>query len=146
MLVRAARATDLPRWAALRADLWPDASIDDHRADAAVWLEAEKRAAFVAEGEGGAVAGFAEASLRHDYVNGCETSPVAFVEGVYVSPLYRGHGVGRALLAMVEAWGRKMGCAELASDALLSNGQSHAFHLALDFEETERVVYFRKPL
>jgi aminoglycoside 6'-N-acetyltransferase I len=115
-------------------------------ADAALQHGTGNRAAFVAEGESGASAGFADASLRHDYVNGCETSPVAFVEGVYVDPPYRSHGVDRALLAMVEAWGRTMGCAELTSDALLSNDQSHAFHLALDFDETEPVVYFRKAL
>jgi aminoglycoside 6'-N-acetyltransferase I len=34
----------------------------------------------------------------------------------------------------------------LASDALLDNGASHAMHRALGFEETERVVFFRKPL
>jgi aminoglycoside 6'-N-acetyltransferase I len=39
-----------------------------------------------------------------------------------------------------------MGCTELASDALLDNQTSHAMHEALGFVETERVVYFLKPL
>jgi aminoglycoside 6'-N-acetyltransferase I len=39
-----------------------------------------------------------------------------------------------------------MGCTELASDALLDNQASHAMHEALGFAETERVVYFLKPL
>lgn len=34
----------------------------------------------------------------------------------------------------------------MASDALLDNAGSHAFHEAVGFEETERVVYFRKSL
>ena len=35
---------------------------------------------------------------------------------------------------------------ELASDALIDNAVSHGMHRRLGFEETERVVYFRKDL
>ena len=94
----------------------------------------------------GEPAGFAEASLRHDYVNGCDTSPVAFLEGMYVAPVMRGQGVARALVAAVQAWARSRGCSELASDAALDNLGSHQMHKALGFAETQRVVYFRKML
>ena len=99
--------------------------------------------AFDAEGR---AIGLAEASLRHDYVNGTEGSPVGFLEGWYVDPAWQGRGVGRALVAAVEAWTRGQGCTELASDASLDNTGSHAAHAACGFEETERVVYFRKRL
>jgi aminoglycoside 6'-N-acetyltransferase I len=46
----------------------------------------------------------------------------------------------------VEEWTRGHGCSELASDALLDNASSHAAHAACGFEETERVVFFRKVL
>jgi aminoglycoside 6'-N-acetyltransferase I len=49
-------------------------------------------------------------------------------------------------VATVEAWGAASGCRELASDAALNNGASHSLHAALGFEETERVVFFRKPI
>jgi aminoglycoside 6'-N-acetyltransferase I len=130
----------------MRADLWPDASAEDHEADAATSLGTADHAAFVAEGQSGEVVGFAEAPLRRDYVNGCDTSPVAFLEGIYVEAAHRGSSVGRALLGAVETWARASGCSELASDALLDNHQSQAFHKALSFEDTERVVYFRKVL
>jgi aminoglycoside 6'-N-acetyltransferase I len=84
--------------------------------------------------------------LRRDYVNGCETSPVAFLEGIYVPPDRRRGGAGRALIARAEQWARDRGCQEFASDALLANEASHRFHSGAGFEETERVVYFRKPL
>ena len=100
-------------------------------------------ATFVAE-QAGKVIGFAEVSLRRDYVNGCETSPVAFLEGIYVLPDHRRAGAGRALAAAAERWGRAHGCRELASDALLENDASRGFHAGAGFEETERVVYFRK--
>lgn len=84
--------------------------------------------------------------MRHDHVNGCETSPVAFVEGLYVRPEFRNAQVARALCEAVADWGRRRGCSELASDALADNQESHAFHQAIGFEETERVIYFRKAI
>lgn len=147
MLIRAAAPRDLDAWTALRVELWPDDDIADHREEVAEALASEKDIiAFVAEAPGGRLAGFVEAALRHDYVNGCETSPVAFVEGLYVCPEFRNAQVGRALCDAVADWARRRGCTELASDALADNLESHAFHQAIGFEETERVVYFRKAL
>lgn len=74
------------------------------------------------------------------------STPVAFLEGIYVSPDARRNGVAAALIKEVERWARECGCGELASDALLENDASHAVHRAVGFEETERVVFFRKPL
>jgi aminoglycoside 6'-N-acetyltransferase I len=42
---------------------------------------------YLAREEGDDVVTFAEATLRRDYVNGCSTSPVGFLEGVYVNRL-----------------------------------------------------------
>jgi len=134
-------------WLRLRQALWPDCPEAEHRAEmGAFLLEPEKYAQFVAYGEDGQAAGFAEAALRTDYVNGTETSPVAFLEGIYVEPLHRRRGWGRALVGAVAAWAGSLGCRELASDALLENEASHLMHRALGFEETERVVFFRKEL
>ncbi len=92
----------------------------------------------------GAAAGFVEASQRVDYVNGTNTSPVAFLEGLYVEPFARRKGVARSLVAEVEHWAATQGCSELASDSPIGNAVAHATHRALGFEETERVVYFRR--
>jgi aminoglycoside 6'-N-acetyltransferase I len=91
------------------------------------------------------VQGFAEAAIRTDYVNGAQSSPVGFLEGLYVVPHGRRNGVARLLVAAVTRWAAECGCSELASDAALANTASQALHRALGFEETERVVYFRKP-
>jgi aminoglycoside 6'-N-acetyltransferase I len=148
MPIRVAAAIDAEIWAELRAALWPDRTVDQHRDEIAAIIAAtdDRFATFVAVTDAGDVCGFVEAALRHDYVNGCETSPVAFVEGIFVRAEHRGANIGRALCAAVEAWGRTRGCSELASDALLENSDSHAFHRAVGFAETERVVYFRKGL
>jgi aminoglycoside 6'-N-acetyltransferase I len=135
----------LPQWVALRCALWPDEDAAQMAREAPGLMTQPGMLVLVAH-EGETVIGFAEAAIRRDYVNGCETSPVAFVEGIYVVPAQRRHGVARALIAAVEDWARERGLSELASDALLDNAQSHAMHQALGFGETERVVYFRKVL
>ncbi|HSX64555.1 MAG TPA: aminoglycoside 6'-N-acetyltransferase [Pseudoxanthomonas sp.] len=143
--IRPGTVEDRAQWAALRCALWPD---EDH-AQLAADIEdmlAQGAVGFLAfDGEGNAI-GFAEAALRHDYVNGTDSSPVGFLEGWYVAPQWRGKGLGRALVAAVEDWVRGQGCSEFASDALIDNVGSLAAHAACGFEETERVVYFRKRL
>lgn len=143
--IRAARAEDAAKWHVLRLALWPDEA--PAPADIAGMLAHPGRHAnFLAFDAAGSAIGFVEASLRNDYVNGCETSPVGFLEGWYVAPEWRGRGVGSALIESAETWARARGCAEFASDALLDNTGSHRAHLACGFAETERVVYFRKRL
>lgn len=132
------------RWTAFRAALWPEANA--HADDIARILNTEDMIAFMAVNDTGEALGFAEASLRRDYVNGCETSPVAFLEGLYVDPAHRKTGVARRLVNAVADWGRARNCTELASDALIDNVVSARMHAALGFAETDRVVYFRKVL
>ncbi len=142
--IRPATAADAVAWAQLRLGLWPDA--DDPLETLVAALAEDADAVFLACAAGGQAIGFAEVRLRHDYVNGTESSPVGFLEGWYVQPQWQGRGVGRALLAAVRAWTRDAGCRELASDSRVEDVQAHAAHRACGFEETERVVYFRMPL
>lgn len=138
---------DQPGWLGMRQALWSDATVDEHRAYMALSLaHPERYVQFLVYDENRQPLGFMEGSIRSDYVNGTESSPVAFVEGVYVNPAWRRHGVARQLFEAVADWARTRGCRELASDALLDNVVSQRAHLALGFRETDRVVYFTKPL
>ncbi|MDP9762202.1 aminoglycoside 6'-N-acetyltransferase I [Agrobacterium sp. SORGH_AS 745] len=137
-------AASLDDWSLLRHRLWPDASLAEHRAE--LQNLSDNDAGFIAYDLVGMAIGFADVSLRRDYVNGCDTSPVAFLEGVYVEEKFRGQGVAAALIAEVTRWAISKGVSELASDADIANVDSHRMHAALGFEETERVVYFRKLL
>lgn len=135
----------LSQWVDLRFALWPDEDRGIMAREAPGILVRPDILVLVAR-EGDDVIGFAEASVRRDDVNGCETSPVAFLEGIYVQPVHWHRGVARALIVTIEGWAREQGLRELASDALLENRNSHAMHEALGFAETDRVVYFRKAL
>ena len=89
--------------------------------------------------------GFAERSIR-DYANGCTSQPVAFLEGIWVERRFRGQGIGRALVESIVADLLSDGFRELCSDAGITNRRSHRAHKGWGFSETDRVVYFRKPL
>jgi aminoglycoside 6'-N-acetyltransferase I len=133
-------------WLPLRVALWPDSAPDNDRDKQTILSAPERYLVLIFTGESDNALGFAEASIRADYVNGTSTSPVAFLEGLYVRPASRGQGIARQLVVGVQRWAEEMGCTELASDALLDNQGSHAMHEALGFVETERVVYFLKTL
>ena len=132
-------------WLALRSALWPDVAEADQLSGMADALARGHYVRLAVTADGSAV-GFVEASKRADYVNGTNSSPVAFLEGLYVAKSCRRHGVARALVESVVTWALAEGCSELASDSLLDNTAGHAAHHALGFEETERVVYFRRAL
>lgn len=133
-------------WLPLRAALWPDSAPDNDHDTRTILSAPEHYLVLIFADENGNALGFAEASIRADYVNGTSSSPVAFLEWLYVRPASRGQSIARQLVVSVQQWAEEMGCTELASDALLDNQASHAMHEALGFAETERVVYFLKPL
>ena len=92
------------------------------------------------------VVAFAQCQLRHDYVEGTDTSPVGYLEGIFVREGYREQGLARQLLATCEAWATEQGCTEFASDCELTNTVSQEFHKKLGFEEANRIVCFVKKL
>ena len=140
-------SVDQPGWLELREQLWPNHPSAEHLAEMASFLASPERfAQFIEYDPSGNALGFVEAALRSDYVNGTNSSPVGFLEGIYVVPQARRQGIARILVAEAERWAASIGCSEFASDAHIDNTRSHAMHAALGFEETERVVFFRKAL
>lgn len=146
MDIQACTPDDIDAWVALRIALWPDEPPDSLREGVDALLGRGDAINLLCRAPTGEAIGFAEAMLRRDYVNGCETSPVAFLEGIYVAPAHQQSGIAREFCNRVADWARALGCTEFASDALLDNDASHAFHAAIGFEETDRVVYFRRLL
>lgn len=127
----------------MRALLHPDA---DHAHDATVLLSGTiAYEVFVALRDDVGLCGYLEVGERN-YAEGCESSPVPYVESWWVDREYRRRGVGRALMDAAESWARGRGHVEIASDATLDNRRSHKAHRALGYDEVERIVVFRKPL
>ncbi len=89
---------------------------------------------------------FAQCQLRRDYVEGTDSSPVGYLEGIFVSEGYRKQGFAAELLSECEKWAKEKGCSEFASDCELDNIESFRFHMALGFEEANRIICFRKKM
>ena len=147
MTIRPCTSPQEHGWLAMRKALWPN-----HSAEALLGemerfcAEPQRYAQFIALSMDGEPQGFIELALRTDYVNATTSSPVAYLEGIFVVPSSRRQGIARALVVQAQDWAGSKGCSEFASDALLDNVSSQAMHRALGFEETQRVVFFKKPL
>jgi len=147
MLIKPCLSVDQTGWLLLREALWPHDSNVEHLTEMRQFVaQPDRFVQYMAYAESGDLVGMVETSLRTDYVNGTETSPVAFLEGIYVAPSHRRQAVARNLVGTVAEWAASRGCRELASDALMDNELSQAVHKSLGLVETERVVYFRKVL
>ena len=129
----------------MRLALWPDETSAEHEAGMTAWLARRDAAVIVAERAVGSLCGFIEVGAR-SVADGCDSSPVGYIEGWYVDADVRLTGVGRALVAAAEDWARSSGYAEMGSDALLDNIVSHDAHKRLGYTEVDRQVTFRKSL
>ena len=145
MTIRRATPEDAHAVIRLALLLWPENDPEELHADLSPLLASSDAAVFLCEADGQAV-GFAQSQLRRDYVEGCETSPVGYLEGVFIEAPYRRQGLAKALVAACQGWARERGCREFASDCELDNTDSLRFHLGIGFQEANRVICFTKRL
>ncbi|TKX32467.1 aminoglycoside 6'-N-acetyltransferase [Campylobacter aviculae] len=90
--------------------------------------------------------GFAYVCVRNDYVEGTFSSPVGYLEGIYMQKNYRKKSYAKKLLAYCENWILNQGIDEIASDCELNNIQSFNFHLHCGFKEVSKIICFTKKL
>ncbi len=145
IVIRRAITADRSEWLRLRCRLWPDVDPDNLAGELESMLQDDEAPVFVVERPGGGLCGLLEAGLRR-YADGCDTSPVGYIEGWYVDEDMRGQHVGSALMAEAEDWARERGLKEMASDTQFTNEVSLKAHLALGYHETERLIHFGKSL
>ena len=147
MPVNIVRATIRDLWAVTRLALllWPAHETQALYEEMQCGVEDPERALFVAKADGIAV-GFALCSLRHDYVEGTDSNPVGYLEGIYVEENYRGKHIGTVLVKACEGFAGEQGCTEFASDCELHNQYSIHFHQHTGFSEVNRIVCFVKKL
>jgi aminoglycoside 6'-N-acetyltransferase I len=145
MTIEIFSADNVKQLTALALELWTDGSFEEELTYYQSILDAENEVCYLAKVEGVYV-GFIHVSLRAEYVEGADDLPVAYIEGLYVKPSYQKQCIAQNLVGLAEAWGRKKGCKQVASDTELSNVHSIDFHKKMGFEEVNRVVCFVKGL
>ena len=143
--VRKSTGADVSTVAAMAGCIWHSAALEELEADFLETMDTPDAAVFLVL-EGDTVCGFAQCGLRRDYVEGTCSSPVGYLEGIYVKPEYRKMGCAKMLVTACEDWARAQGCEEFASDCELCNTQSLHFHLRIGFQEANRIICFTKKL
>lgn len=131
--------------AGLALKLWSDNNLDDLILDFTEVIQNKNNAVFMCFDKSIEV-GFAQVSLRNDYVEGTTIRPVGYIEGVYVNEQYRKIGIARKLINMGEMWAKEKGCSQMASNCELNNTNSLQFHLSCGFSEANRIICFVKEI
>ena len=144
-MMKRAVMDDAAALAALAIQMWTEHEPEELTEEFRELIRNEDAACFLAYIDGRPIA-FAQCQLRHDYVEGTNSSPVGYLEGIFVTDKYRRKGCAAELVTACEKWAKEKGCTEFASDCELDNADSLRFHLALGFEETNRIICFRKTL
>jgi len=144
-MIKIATKDDAVVVAKLAIQMWEDNSIEGLTEEFIELIEKDDAQIFIKFVENKAV-GFAQCQLRYDYVEGTETSPVGYLEGIFVEEEYRGKGYAKELLSECQKWAKENGCLEFASDCELDNATSLKFHMAMGFEEANRIICFTKKL
>lgn len=144
-MVRKATEKDIGTIADLAALLWSDNSAAELAGEFQEILSQNDARIFLKYDNGVAV-GFAQCQLRHDYVEGTETTPVGYLEGIFITENCRNRGYAKELLKECETWAKDRGCKEFASDCEIDNDNSLRFHKAMNFTEANRIICFTKKL
>ncbi len=125
--------------------LWPECKKEEELDNCYQLLSSEKDYCLLANQDDEYI-GFIHISLRYDPVEGTTSSPVGYIEGIYILPACRRQGVGEEMVGMAEQWAVKTNCHEIASDTEIHNKVSIDFHQSLGFEEINRIVCFSKKI
>ncbi len=144
-MIKSGEEKDVLVLAELAVQMWESHSVGELAEDMAE-IMAREDAQFFIKYEQEIPEGFAQCHLRHDYVEGTESPPVGYLEGIFVREEYRHRGYAGGLLRECEKWAREKGCREFASDCELVNEDSRRFHMAMGFSEANRIICFTKEL
>ncbi|MFK7845663.1 MAG: GNAT family N-acetyltransferase [Rhodothermales bacterium] len=140
--IRSVARKDHAFWLTSRKEVYEENNDTLNKEEMELVLSSSDHTCFVLVNNTDEAIGFLELSLRN-IVDGCLTSPVAYIEGQFVHADYRGQGLGRLLTEKAIEWAKEQGCTEIGTDALLTNEKAQVFHRQMGFEEVDRVVAFR---
>lgn len=126
-------------------DLWKDNTYNEMKEEFEEILKSDDSEIYLYKEED-AYVGFIHVSIRQDYVEGSNSSPVGYVEGIYVKPDFRGKKIAKELLSSGEQWALSKDCSEMGSDIEQDNTISYEFHRKVGFKEANRVICFIKDI
>lgn len=142
-MIKRAEIKDLSLLANMAVKMWQDSSVLELEEEFKEIIHNDNAVVFIKFVDEKPI-GFAQCQLRFDYVEGTQTSPVGYLEGIFVLEQYRSNGYAKELLMACEQWAKEKNCLEFASDCELDNHNSYKFHMAAGFTEANRIICFKK--
>ncbi len=144
-MIKIATSIDISNATSLAFKLWPSHSFLELEEEIDGFIKSDNTAIFLFYHEEIPI-GYSQVSIRYDYVEGSTSTPVGYLEGIFVEEDHRKKGIARALLNSCENWTKDKGCLEFGSDTELTNDMSINFHLRSGFSEAARLVAFIKKI
>lgn len=145
-MVRKATIDDIETIIELSKNIFTSCDHDELYRDYKHIFENSNRSQFFLKEVDNKEIGFSLCQLRYDYVEGCKSNPVGYLEGIYVDENYRHKGYAKELLDACISFAKASGCTEFASDCDIDNDASYNFHLANGFIEANRIICFQKKI
>ena len=140
--IREARPQDFARIAELSAQLSYSSSPEDIARRLAGMQDSHEHAVFVAEQEGGEIAGW----LGVFVYRSVEADARAEISGLVVDERFRSRGIGRQLLERAELWAREAGCRSIGLRSNVIRDEAHEFYLRYGYRHIKTQKSFRKDL
>lgn len=144
-MIITATITNLQEITKLALKLWPEHDFDELEKEYQEIIQNENNAIFLCYDNNKPI-GFCQCGLRFDYVEGTSTSPVLYLEAIYIEEEYRKQGYAKKLINRCIELGKSKNIKEFASDCEINNIDSYLFHLKLGFIEANRIICFTKKI
>lgn len=102
MTINAVNEQTVAAWASFASQVWQT----DVQLLLKKWKNHEFPFEFLFHSQSGEAVAWISLSIRKEYVEGCQGGPVAYLEGIFVSPSYRQQGVAEELVDFAVNWAR----------------------------------------
>lgn len=145
MTINPYTSSEFNDWFLLAQKLFPDYDPSLLERDLKLVVSKNKHQTYLAK-EGNVYIGFATVSTRTDYVEGSGTSPVGYLEAIYVESDYRKSTIATLLYKECEKWASTKSCTEMGSDTWLDNPGAQKFHEKLGFKEEDKLIHYIKQI
>ena len=86
--------------------------------------------------------GFIHMSIRSGFVEGADTTPVGYIEGVYVKPDYRRKGVAKELYHAGLEWLKSEKCSQIGADIGINDNMCPDFYIGMGYKEANRIICY----
>jgi len=92
------------------------------------------------------VDGVAHGWVHAQVIDGLTSPRCVEVAGLIVDETYRKHGIGRALMTLVETWAADQGISSIYLRSNIIRKEAHRFYESIGYESIKQQLTFRKNL